>query len=31
MTPIDGLERIADALDLINGRRSTGKVVIRIA
>jgi NADPH2:quinone reductase len=28
--PIDGLERTADALDLINGRRSTGKIVIRV-
>jgi NADPH2:quinone reductase len=30
-TPIDGLERTAEALDIINGRRSTGKVVIRVA
>ena len=31
ITPIDGLEHMADALDAINGRRSTGKVVIRLA
>jgi NADPH2:quinone reductase len=31
VTPIDGLERTADALDVIHGRRSTGKVVIRVA
>jgi NADPH:quinone reductase len=31
VTPIDGLERTADALDVINGRRSIGKVVIRVA
>ena len=30
ITPIDGLEHTADALDVINGRRSTGKVVIRV-
>jgi len=29
--PIDGLERTADALEVINGRRSTSKVVIRVA
>ena len=31
VTPIDGLERTADALEVINGRRSIGKVVIRVA
>jgi len=31
VTPIDGPERTGDALDVINGRRSIGKVVIRVA
>ncbi|MBC8027131.1 MAG: NADPH:quinone oxidoreductase family protein [Steroidobacteraceae bacterium] len=30
VTELDGLERLPEALDLINGRRSTGKVVIRV-
>jgi NADPH2:quinone reductase len=31
VTAIDGLDRHADALDAINGRRATGKIVIRVA
>jgi NADPH2:quinone reductase len=31
VTPIEGLERTAEALEVINGRRSIGKVVIRVA
>jgi NADPH:quinone reductase len=30
LTELDGLDRCADALEMINGRRSTGKVVIRV-
>lgn len=30
VTEMDGLERFADALDLLNNRRGTGKVVIRV-
>ncbi|MGH8175922.1 MAG: NADPH:quinone oxidoreductase family protein [Steroidobacter sp.] len=31
VTEMDGLDRFTDALDVLNGRRSTGKVVIRVA
>ena len=31
VTELDGLERFTEALDVLNGRRSTGKVVIRVA
>jgi len=31
LVELDGLERYAEALDAINGRRSTGKIVIRVA
>jgi NADPH2:quinone reductase len=31
ISEIDGLERIHDALDLVNGRKGTGKVVVRVA
>jgi NADPH2:quinone reductase len=31
VTELDGLDRFADALDLINDRKATGKVVIRVA
>jgi NADPH2:quinone reductase len=31
VTQIDGLDRFSEALDPINGRRSTGKLVIRVA
>lgn len=31
LTELQGLERFGEALDLLNGRRSTGKVVIRVA
>jgi NADPH2:quinone reductase len=31
VTELDGLERYAEALDVLNGRRSQGKVVIRVA
>lgn len=31
VTELDGLERFTDALDVLNTRRSTGKVVIRVA
>jgi NADPH2:quinone reductase len=31
VTELDGLDRYAEALDVLNGRRSQGKVVIRVA
>jgi NADPH2:quinone reductase len=31
LTELHGLERFGEALELLNGRRSTGKVVIRVA
>jgi NADPH2:quinone reductase len=31
VTEMNGLERFNDALDVLNGRRATGKVVIRVA
>jgi NADPH:quinone reductase len=31
LTELQGLERFSEALDLLTGRRSTGKVVIRVA
>lgn len=31
VTELEGLERFTEALDVLNGRRSTGKVVIRVA
>jgi NADPH2:quinone reductase len=31
VTELDGLERFTEALDVLNSRRSTGKVVIRVA
>jgi len=31
VTTIDGLERTADALEVISGRRAIGKIVIRVA
>lgn len=31
VTELQGLERFTEALDVLNGRRSTGKVVIRVA
>jgi NADPH2:quinone reductase len=31
VTELDGLERFTEALEVLNGRRSTGKVVIRVA
>jgi NADPH2:quinone reductase len=31
VTELAGLERFTEALDVLNGRRSTGKVVIRVA
>ena len=31
VTELDGLERFTEALDVLNGRRATGKVVIRVA
>jgi len=31
VTELDGLERFTDALDVLNGRKATGKVVIRVA
>jgi NADPH:quinone reductase len=31
LTELHGLERFSEALELLNGRRSTGKVVIRVA
>ena len=31
VTELDGLDRFTEALDLLNGRRSTCKVVIRVA
>lgn len=31
VTELNGLERFTEALDALNGRRSTGKVVIRVA
>ena len=31
VTELQGLERFTEALELLNGRRSTGKVVIRVA
>jgi len=30
VTEIDGLERFREALDVLNSRRGTGKVVIRV-
>jgi NADPH2:quinone reductase len=30
LTELDGLDRCSEALEMINGRRSTGKVVIRV-
>lgn len=30
VTELDGLERFSEALDVLNGRRATGKVVIRV-
>jgi NADPH2:quinone reductase len=31
VTELNGLERFTDALDVLNGRKATGKVVIRVA
>jgi NADPH2:quinone reductase len=31
VTELEGLDRFTEALDVLNGRRSTGKVVIRVA
>lgn len=31
VTELQGLERFSDALDVLNGRKATGKVVIRVA
>jgi NADPH:quinone reductase len=31
VTELDGLDRYAEALDVLNGRRSQGKVVVRVA
>jgi NADPH2:quinone reductase len=31
VTELEGLDRYAEALDVLNGRRSQGKVVIRVA
>jgi NADPH2:quinone reductase len=31
LTELSGLERFGEALELLNGRRSTGKVVVRVA
>jgi NADPH2:quinone reductase len=31
VTELDGLDRYAEALDVLNSRRSQGKVVIRVA
>ena len=31
VTQYEGLDRYAEALDVLNGRRSQGKVVIRVA
>jgi NADPH2:quinone reductase len=31
VTELDGLERFTDALEVLNGRKATGKVVIRVA
>ena len=31
LTELDGLERVADAIEMIQARRATGKIVIRVA